>query len=247
VDGGRDVAVLQGNYLYQDDMFFCIFSAVSDGIMIGQTFESPAVPNAADSLVCDGPIPSIGDRICRFSMIRCEVPPSDWEGYINVEPWSGPSIAITIKSNKLSVAAIPQTCEYEPTWTCLDLVSRKGYPDSNPCDNGNDWTVNVATLDEELGDGDGYDQCCTNTPAPTPSPTPHPTNSPTWPAHIFVPVIERHTPWYVDFTPPPTAGTVDYEVSPRPTYVYIPAQQGSMVVPYCLGFGDQCVPIYGLY
>jgi len=247
VDGGRDVVVLQGDYLYQDDMFFCVFSAVSDGVMTGQTFQSSAVPDTG-SLVCDGPIPAIGDRICRYSIIRCEVPPSDWEGYTSaVDPWSGPSIAITIKSDRLADPVISQTCDYEPTWTCLDLLSGKGHPDTNPCEvNNNGWSVNIATLDEVIVDGDGYSRCCTDTPAPTPAPTPHPTNSPTWPAHIFVPVIDRHTPWYVDFTPPPTANTVDYEVSPRPpAYVYIPAQQGSMIMPYCLGFGDECMPVYG--
>lgn len=119
--------------------------------------------------------------------------------------------------------------------------------------------VNAVCVDQSVGyrchctrgwEGDN----CEN-PSPTPSPTPlpaqsptaSPTNSPTWPAHVFVPVLALHTPWYFDFTPPPYVETVEFVTAPTPANVYVPANHGAMSLPYCLGFGDECVPVYGDY
>lgn len=84
--------------------------------------------------------------------------------------------------------------------------------------------------------------------APTPAPPPAPTPAPTWPAHMFVPKIVRHDPWYLAYTNAPTpAGPVDYDLPISTSEVYVPARLGKTVFPFCIGYGALCNPSYNEY
>lgn len=80
-----------------------------------------------------------------------------------------------------------------------------------------------------------------------PNATSAPTPAPTWPAHMFVPKIVQHDPWYLSYTNAPTpAGSVDYDL-PISSEAYLPARPGKTVFPFCIGYGDLCNPSYNEY
>jgi len=246
-----DILHIRGQYFYSDDVLVCNYAAVSsDGSELGSYRTNAAVH--PQTMVCDGvPQPTVGEPLCRYTMVTCEAPPPTWLSYYYGEDWYS-AITVSVISDIYNTDTNPDTqgpCGYPVEWTCRDVLSNLGYPELNPCEKNNNYVIDTLYLDEIVPSNTGaYDFCCSNTPAPTPEPTPAPTNSPTWPAHVFVPVLDRHAPWYVDFTPPPTAITVDYVTPTIVTpYVYVPANNGAMTLPYCLGFGDQCEPVYGEY
>merc|ERR1712038_918455 len=238
---------LEGEFFYEGDALMCVYT------MNGETYQVAAV-GVPTSIVCDSTEPNIGERLCRYTKIQCNLPTDEWiaERYTS---FRGSSIAISVQGTTVnpngdtSLTLLSQRgpCEYIPQSTCSDLVSALGWPDLNPCNkNGNGWIEHNFDAIIDPYD-DNYDHCCSNTPPPTEAPTPAPTNAPTWPAHISVPVLELHTPWYFDFTPPPTATSIHYVTEAPLDNVYVPARAGTMREPYCLGFGDECLPIYGEY
>eukprot|EP00463_Aulacantha_scolymantha_P003619 TRINITY_DN44_c0_g1_i2.p3 TRINITY_DN44_c0_g1~~TRINITY_DN44_c0_g1_i2.p3 ORF type:complete len:79 (-),score=13.82 TRINITY_DN44_c0_g1_i2:420-656(-) len=77
--------------------------------------------------------------------------------------------------------------------------------------------------------------------------TPAPTNAPTWPPHLFVPKLVQETPWFESYTNGPTQPPVAFP-TPAPQEInYVPAKPGTTILPYCLGFGTQCEPVYTNY
>jgi len=254
-----DVLRVDGSGFYSGDSLSCVFSSSFSGVV--EKFSSPAQV-AQESETC---LNIYGTGICTYGWLYCRLPPAVWAGYHIEKIWkASEEISLYISSDLVKVSTSP-SCQITVHHDCYSsfvgglecltgwLVNMENINSTSPshavccrqevcqdwimvndCDAG--FLVDETTLSAV---NPSHDVCCHTTPAPT--------NAPTWPPHLFVPEIVPLTPWFNSYTNRPTQPPVAYPTPAPNPITYVPAKPGTIALPYCLGFGSQCDPVYTNY
>lgn len=122
------------------------------------------------------------------------------------------------------------------------VFSEKPYPTSSPTDSPTQTPTDSPTQ--------------TLTDSPTQTPTSSPTHSPTLPPDLHIwweKMIQPKLNARPDYTNPPpdpkphTPWWEEYRQEQSTTVAYVPRKAGKTVLPFCLGFGSNCSPLYVQY
>lgn len=129
-------------------------------------------------------------------------------------------------------------------FTLPSVFSEKPYPTTSPTDSPTTLSPTDSPTDSPT------------TLSPTPSPSASPTHSPTLPPDLHIwweKNIQHKLNARPDYTTPPvdlkphTPWWEEYRQEQSNTVPYVPRKKGKTVLPFCLGFGSNCSPLYVQY